>query len=86
MQEFVTFFFQCMSLIWEYFLEAFRFGGVNGGGISYGQFLIAVIAVDFLVGALTVRFRPSSGDFKPGKPPKKSSGGSGSGTAKAKGD
>lgn len=75
---FVTFFFHCFTMIFNYFDSYFLIGG-----FSIVKFYVACLVIDIVLGALVVRFAPSSGDFKPGKPPRKSrgSGGSKSGSA-----
>lgn len=77
-RSFVNFFFRCFTMIFEYFDSYFLIGG-----FSIVKFYVACLVVDIVLGALVVRFAPSSGDFKPGRPPRKSrgSGGSRSGSA-----
>lgn len=77
-RSFVNFFFRCFTTIFEFFDSYFLIGG-----FSIVKFYVACLVIDIILGALVIRFAPSSGDFKPGKPPRKSrgSGGSGSGSA-----
>ena len=70
---FVNFFFRCFTMIFEYFDSYFLIGG-----FSIVKFYVACLVIDIVLGALVVRFAPSSDDFKPGRPPRKSRGGGGS--------
>lgn len=70
---FVNFFFRCFTMIFEYFDSYFLIGG-----FSIVKFYIACLVIDIVLGALVVRFAPSSDDFEPGRPPRKSHGGGGS--------
>lgn len=72
-RSFVNFFFRCFTMIFDYFDSYFLIGG-----FSIVKFYVACLVIDIVLGALVVRFAPSSGDFKPGKPPRKSRGSGGS--------
>lgn len=77
-RSFVNFFFRCFTTIFEFFDSHFLIGG-----FSIVKFYVACLVIDIILGALVIKFAPSSSDFEPGKPPRQSrgSGGSRSGSA-----
>ena len=77
--KFINFFFRCGKDIVTFFNIT-----IDLGGFSYVQFLTACLVLNILLSALVVRFTPSAGDFKPGKPPRKAKS-SGGGKAVKKG-
>lgn len=79
-RSFVNFFFRCFTMIFEYFDSYFLIGG-----FSIVKFYVACLVIDIVLGALVIKFAPSSDDFKPGGPPRKSRGGGSKSGSAAKG-